>query len=119
MTTAVYPGTFDPITNGHLDVITRAAQLVDEVAVAVGIRHSLFVDYSLCRCRKVVPHGVERVFDFRNLVDDHRCSGVALHTADAVACVEVAAEALRYDVRRYQHVAHLQNRYVSSIGAVY
>ncbi len=31
----VYPGTFDPITNGHLDVITRALQLFDEVVVAI------------------------------------------------------------------------------------
>ena len=35
MKRAVTPGTFDPITNGHLDVITRAAQLMDEVIVAV------------------------------------------------------------------------------------
>ncbi len=35
MKRAVTPGTFDPITYGHLDVITRAAQLVDEVVVAV------------------------------------------------------------------------------------
>jgi pantetheine-phosphate adenylyltransferase len=34
---ALTPGTFDPITSGHLDVITRAAQLVDEVVVAVAI----------------------------------------------------------------------------------
>ncbi|MBA2636748.1 MAG: pantetheine-phosphate adenylyltransferase [Solirubrobacterales bacterium] len=32
---AVCPGTYDPITNGHLDVIQRAAQLFDEVIVAV------------------------------------------------------------------------------------
>lgn len=36
MKRAVTPGTFDPITFGHLDVITRAAQLMDEVIVAVG-----------------------------------------------------------------------------------
>ena len=35
MKRAVTPGTFDPITYGHLDIITRAAQLVDEVIVAV------------------------------------------------------------------------------------
>lgn len=35
MKIALTPGTFDPITNGHLDVITRAAQLMDEVIVAV------------------------------------------------------------------------------------
>lgn len=32
---AIYPGSFDPITNGHLDVIQRAAKLFDEVVVAV------------------------------------------------------------------------------------
>ncbi len=32
---AVYPGTFDPITNGHLDIIRRAAELFDEVIVAI------------------------------------------------------------------------------------
>lgn len=35
MKRALTPGTFDPITYGHLDVITRAAQLMDEVVVAV------------------------------------------------------------------------------------
>lgn len=35
MRRALTPGTFDPITSGHLDVITRAAQLMDEVVVAV------------------------------------------------------------------------------------
>ena len=33
---AVFPGAFDPITNGHLDVIKRARELVDELIVAVG-----------------------------------------------------------------------------------
>ena len=35
MKIAVYPGTFDPITNGHLDVIERSAALFDKVIVAV------------------------------------------------------------------------------------
>jgi pantetheine-phosphate adenylyltransferase len=35
MVTAVYPGTFDPITNGHSDLIARAARLFDRVVVAV------------------------------------------------------------------------------------
>ncbi|HTM77418.1 MAG TPA: adenylyltransferase/cytidyltransferase family protein, partial [Devosia sp.] len=32
-----YPGSFDPVTNGHLDVIERACKLVDTLIVAVGI----------------------------------------------------------------------------------
>ena len=35
MRRAIYPGSFDPITNGHLDVIERASRLFDEVIVAV------------------------------------------------------------------------------------
>ena len=35
MTVAVYPGTFDPITNGHLDVVTRAAKLFDKIIIGV------------------------------------------------------------------------------------
>ena len=32
---AIYPGTFDPITNGHIDIVARAANIFDEVIVAV------------------------------------------------------------------------------------
>jgi pantetheine-phosphate adenylyltransferase len=35
---AVYPGSFDPITSGHLDIVERASRLFDEVIVAIG-RH--------------------------------------------------------------------------------
>ncbi len=35
--TAIYPGTFDPITNGHIDIIQRASVLFDRVIVAVAI----------------------------------------------------------------------------------
>ena len=35
MRVAVYPGSFDPLTNGHLDIIRRATRLFDRVLVAV------------------------------------------------------------------------------------
>jgi len=40
MRTAVYPGSFDPVTNGHLDIITRAAALFDKLVVAVLVNSS-------------------------------------------------------------------------------
>ncbi len=40
MRRAVCPGSFDPVTHGHLDVIGRAARLFDEVVVAVGVNQS-------------------------------------------------------------------------------
>jgi pantetheine-phosphate adenylyltransferase len=45
MRTAIYPGSFDPLTNGHLDVVQRAAKLFDRVVVAVAAnesKHPLF-----------------------------------------------------------------------------
>ena len=38
MKTAIYPGTFDPITNGHLDIIDRAVHLFDQVIVSVALK---------------------------------------------------------------------------------
>jgi len=40
MKRAVCPGSFDPVTNGHLDIVQRAAALFDEVVVAVGVNKS-------------------------------------------------------------------------------
>ena len=34
---AVFPGTFDPVTKGHVDIVSRGANLFDEVIVAVGV----------------------------------------------------------------------------------
>ncbi len=45
MRTVIYPGSFDPLTNGHLDIIQRAARLFDRVIVAVASsesKHPLF-----------------------------------------------------------------------------
>lgn len=37
---AVCPGSFDPVTNGHLDIVERASAIFDEVVVAVGVNQS-------------------------------------------------------------------------------
>ena len=38
-TRVIYPGTFDPITNGHVDLVARASKMFDEVVVAIAIGH--------------------------------------------------------------------------------
>ena len=45
--TAIYPGTFDPITNGHIDIIARAAKLYHHVIVAVAVNHNKAPLFSL------------------------------------------------------------------------
>lgn len=47
MTKAIYPGTFDPITEGHLDIIKRASKTFDEVYVAVMVNKAKTCTFSL------------------------------------------------------------------------
>lgn len=58
MRIAVYPGSFDPITNGHLDVIQRAARLFDRVIVAVAENESKQALFSLARRQGLVAEAV-------------------------------------------------------------
>jgi pantetheine-phosphate adenylyltransferase len=44
---AIYPGTFDPITNGHIDLIQRASKLFDEVIVAIAANSKKSPHFSL------------------------------------------------------------------------
>ena len=58
MRRAIYPGSFDPVTNGHIDVIERARKLFDEVIVAVAVndqKQPLFaLDDRLALLRKAI-----------------------------------------------------------------
>lgn len=62
--TAIYPGTFDPITNGHSDIVLRATRLFDKVIVAVAKstnKNTAFsIDERVDMVRKVLD-GVENV----------------------------------------------------------
>ena len=46
MKTAVYPGSFDPVTNGHLDIIRRASKIFDKVIVSVFVNKSKNCSFS-------------------------------------------------------------------------
>jgi pantetheine-phosphate adenylyltransferase len=75
MRTIVYPGTFNPITNGHTDLVERAASIFDRVIVAVGTSTQkasrMSLDQRVALCRHVLAHlpNVE-VCGFTNLLTD-------------------------------------------------
>lgn len=75
MRRALFPGSFDPVTNGHLDVIERAAKLFDKLVIAVatnGDKHSLFTiperkKFIGLACKEKKIENIE-VIDFEGLL---------------------------------------------------
>ncbi len=87
--TGVYPGTFDPVTNGHLDIIGRAVKMVDRLIVAVAVNIGKGPLFSLkervAMCRREVAtlklNGTTvEVLPFDNLLMDF----VTGHGADLI-----------------------------------
>ncbi len=75
MTTALYPGTFDPITNGHSDLVARAELLFDRVVVAVAANPSkqptFTLDERVAMARQVLAeHERVEVIEFDSLLVD-------------------------------------------------
>jgi len=58
---AIYPGTFDPVTNGHLDVIERAASLFDKVIVAVSTHPQKKPLFPLSERKAMIRHAVRHL----------------------------------------------------------
>ena len=58
MRTAIYPGSFDPLTNGHLDVIERAVKLFDQVIVAIANNDAKNPLFTLAERRDLVNRSV-------------------------------------------------------------
>lgn len=75
MGTAVYPGSFDPITNGHLDIIKRAARVFDHVIVVISInpeKKGLFTVEERTEMIKRVVNDIPNV-------EVMSCSGLIVH----------------------------------------
>src|SRR5881394_1253947 len=112
---AVFPGQFDPITNGHLDVIRRAVQLFDELIVAVGINPEK---------RELFPLDA-RIEMARELVKDIPAVKVQKYTGLTVDFVRsVNATVILRGIRdvsdlRYEFQLALANRAVGGIETVF
>ncbi len=63
MRRAIYPGSFDPVTNGHLDIIQRGCKLFDEIIVAVLVnpeKKAFFTIEERCEILSEVLQGIDR-----------------------------------------------------------
>ena len=128
MTKALTPGTFDPITSGHLDIISRAAQLFDEVIVGVAEspkKNTLFTLDERVALAKEATKGIAHVrvepfdgllVDFAKELDAH----VAVKGLRAVTDVEYEFQmaALNYELSEELETIFImstpKNMYLSS-----
>jgi hypothetical protein len=78
-----------------------------EIAVAVGVDHTLTIDYLLRLGREVVPHFGQHLLELCHLLELHGCSRIALYTTFALAGIKVADELLAKDVHAYNYIIYL------------
>ena len=127
MTVAVYPGTFDPITNGHLDIIERGLDVFDKLIVVVAYnsrKKGLFsVEERMDLIRQSVPDSRVEVDSFQGLLVDYaesRNAKVVLRGLRAVADFEYEFQManmnrkLNKDMETFFMMSGAGNFYVSS-----
>ncbi|MBS1910970.1 MAG: pantetheine-phosphate adenylyltransferase [Bacteroidetes bacterium] len=106
MRVAVYPGTFDPITNGHIDIIARSARMFDRVIVALAVnsaKHTLFSE------EERFALAAESLQAHAN-VEVKRCSGLIVEFAAAEGALAIVRGLRAVTDFEYEMQMALMNR---------
>ena len=113
---ALYTGSFDPMTNGHLDIITRAAKMFDELVVGVIVnpnKHTLFTREERVEMIKEVTADLSnvKVKSFEGLLANY----VNENGFDAVVRGLRATSDFEYEIQMAQMNARLFNKGIESV----
>ncbi len=106
MRTAIYPGTFDPVTSGHLDILREAARLFDRVTVAVGINPGKVPLFS----------PAERLEMLRRAVSDEGWKNVAVEAFEGLTVDFARAQNAEYIVRGLRAVTDFEAEFALVLG---
>jgi pantetheine-phosphate adenylyltransferase len=125
---AIYPGTFDPITNGHLDIIKRACAMFDEIIVAVAYNEAKSPMFSLDERMNMVTKATQnfpkiKVVQFHSLLvtlSDELNANIIIRGLRAVSDFEYelqmgyANASLKKELETIYLMPSIQNAFISS-----
>ena len=97
MKIAVFPGSFDPVTNGHLDLVRRASQIFDRLVVLVGYNLSKHYLFSLSKRVKLIRE---------NLVDLSNVKVTSANELTTDFMKKIGARVIVRGIRNYQDLVY-------------
>jgi pantetheine-phosphate adenylyltransferase len=119
MRKAIYPGTFDPITNGHLDVIARAAELFDEVIVALACNSTKSPLFSEEERIALCKEAIKEVFPSNENVKVDSFTGLLAHYAKEQNAIAVVRGLRVLSDFEYEFQMALMNRKLEDVTTVF
>ncbi len=115
-TKALYPGTFDPMTNGHLDLVERASQLFSEVIIAIAASPSKQPMFALEQRVELVRHACSHLPNVRVI----GFSGLLVHLAQQQqAKVLIRGVRTNMDFEYELQLANMNRRLDSTLETVF
>ncbi len=117
---AIYPGTFDPITNGHLDIIDRAAELFDEVTVALAVNSQKAPLFSESERLELIRQAIIERLGHRTNIRVEAFQGLLVDYAkDKRACAIVRGLRVLTDFEYEFQMALINRKLAESISTVF
>ncbi|PCJ64136.1 MAG: pantetheine-phosphate adenylyltransferase [Bacteroidetes bacterium] len=113
---AIFPGTFDPFTNGHLDIVNRGLKIFDEIIVAIGINSGKTHLFSL----EQRTHWLEQLFANESRVSVVHYEGLTATFAESIDA-QFILRGLRttQDFSYEQQIAYVNEDLTSAVQSIF